>query len=281
MRRGVTSSGVALLLAIAGPAPCAEPAPGDTHGSTFTLSAAAAAALISGASVAVPAQVLGPAVLRSNYAGLPQIAGAARRRVAVVLFLHDGAGPAPEAMAEWQQWLADEGIASIVPDSSRAFERPGDAAPASTAVYENVHSVRASEVDLALAAVRDLPWADLTRLVLAGEGEGAVAVARYPGHTFAARIIFGWSCEDNFFVSGHRTVAPLEPVLNVISSSDPLFSSANPALGNPEASGNCAHALANAPHATVVVLPGAPHSVLNLPAARVMTLAWLKDALAL
>lgn len=103
-----------------------------------------------------------------------------------------------------------------------------------------------------------------------GQCEGAAAVARYKGQEFLGRIVFSWSCENNYFVRSHGTALPDDkPVLNIISSTDPYFPSpANSWLGNPTAAGHCAAALRNNKQASIVLIPGAPHTVLNLPAAR-------------
>jgi dienelactone hydrolase len=242
---------------------------------------ASARALVAQARVAVPAQILAPGPLFAPLSALPTLRGGASQRVALVIFLHDSAGLADEEIGAWQQWLAEAGIASIAPDSMLAPGRPSVTGALGVEAMESIHALRASEIGLMLTAVHDLPWVDLSRVVLAGSGEGAVAVARYSGHAVAARMLFGWSCEDNFFVEHHRTVASREPVLNIVSNRDPLFSRSNPALGRADATGNCANALQNTPVATVVLLPGAAHSVFNLPAARVLTLAWLKSTLSL
>jgi hypothetical protein len=106
-------------------------------------------------------------------------------------------------------------------------------------------------------------------MVLAGTSEGSPAVARYRGAEFAGRIIFSWSCEDNYFVRAHDTAIPADrPVLNVISLSDPFFSPSNSWLGNPAAKGHCGAALKDHKQASVVLIPGAPHTLINLPAAR-------------
>jgi hypothetical protein len=117
-------------------------------------------------------------------------------------------------------------------------------------------------------------------MVLAGTSEGAVAVARYAGHEFAGRIIYSWSCEDNYFVRGHGTVLPPQvPVLNVISSSDPFFSPSNAWLANPVARGHCGDALKGAKNASIVLIPGAPHTLINLPQARHATAGFIADVL--
>ena len=64
--------------------------------------------------------------------------------------------------------------------------------------------------------------------MLAGTSEGAVPVARYAGREFAARMLFAWSCEPNYFVTEPRNAFEADkPVLNVISSVDPFFSPTN------------------------------------------------------
>ena len=72
-------------------------------------------------------------------------------------------------------------------------------------------------------------------------GTNALRVARNADSAFAARLIYSWSCEDNYFVEAHATqVVADQPVMNVISSVDPFFSPSNGWLGNPAARGNCA-----------------------------------------
>ena len=64
-------------------------------------------------------------------------------------------------------------------------------------------------------------------------------------------------------------------MLNVISNTDPFFSKSNTWLGNPEAQGHCGAALKENPQAAVVLVPNAPHTLLNLPAARLATAGFL------
>jgi hypothetical protein len=53
------------------------------------------------------------------------------------------------------------------------------------------------------------------RLILAGTSEGAVPVARHAGGEFAARMLYAWSCELNYFVKEPRNAfEPDKPVLN-------------------------------------------------------------------
>ena len=107
-----------------------------------------------------------------------------------------------------------------------------------------------------------------------------IVYARYGGTEFAGRMVFSWSCENNYFVEQHRTALPADrPVLNVMSSTDVFFSPSNAWLGNTAARGHCADALKDNKMASVVLIPGAPHTLMNLPQARHATAGFLKDLL--
>jgi len=141
--------------------------------------------------------------------------------------------------------------------------------------------MRAAEIAAAVDALRRQSWVDPARMVLAGTSEGSVAVARYPGTEFAGRIVYSWSCEPNYFVVEPRNAFEVDkPVLNVISSVDPYFSQANAQLGNAAAKGHCADALKDNRKATIVLVPGAPHTLINLPQARSATAAFVAEVLA-
>lgn len=257
------------------PAASATPA-GEVKGNAWRHTPASARAAVEGAQVALPARVTGttPFVGRWRDAPLPP-AGAPR--VPVVVFLHGSSGLALKAIEEWQRWLADRGVASVAPDSFALPDRLTYKSPVDKATYERIHALRASEVELARAAVASAPWADTARLLLAGTSEGAVAVARHAGPGFAGRMLYAWSCEDNYFVDAHRTAAAgTAPVLNVISTSDPFFSATNAWVGTAGATrGHCGAVFAHNPQATVVLVGAAPHTLLNLPAARDATAAFL------
>ncbi|WP_284614576.1 dienelactone hydrolase family protein [Aquabacterium humicola] len=254
------------------------PAPaGTTQGRATAHTAASRDATLTRAQLALPAAVTGGEVYLGPWSQQPATRGA---QVPVVVFLHGSSGLGLKAIADWQRWLAGLGIASVAPDSFALPDRLVYQSPIERAVYERLHALRASEIDPALQALRRASWADHRRLLLAGTSEGAVAVARHDGAGFAGRLLYAWSCEDNYFVDGHRTaLAPALPVLNVISSSDPYFSPRNTWLGNAQAAGHCARALDGHPRAAVLLIPGAPHTLLNLPAARDATAAFVHDVL--
>lgn len=270
------AAGAVLLLAATLQASAQAPA-GEVKGQAVRHTAESAVGVVQQARVVLPSAVTGGAVYTGLWKDAPR---EAKARVPVVVFLHGSSGLGLPAIAEWQAWLATRGIASVAPDSFALPDRITYKSPVSTAVYEQIHALRASEIVLAAQAVKGAAWADPARLVLAGTSEGATAVARHGGAEFAGRILFAWSCEPNYFVEKSGHVFPAnQPVLNVISSTDPFFSPSNAWLGNPSARGHCGDALKDHKRATITLIPGAPHTLLNLPAARAAAAGFLDDVL--
>lgn len=259
-------------------APVAAAPAGSIKGHVTVHDGASRAALVAGAQLALPGAATGGSVFVGAWRDRPTTQPGAQ--LPVVLFLHGSSGLGLKAIGEWQRWLAGLGVASVAPDSFALPDRLTYTSPIDRATYERLHALRASEIGPMLDALRAAPWVDRSRIVLAGASEGAVAVARHAGEGFAGRLIYAWSCEDNYFVDGARTVtAPALPVLNVISSTDPYFSPSNAWLGRAHAQGHCAQALAAHPRATIVLIPGAAHTLLNLPATRDATAAFVRDVL--
>ncbi len=253
---------------------------GQVKGSAFAHTRTSAVRLVEQALVALPAGVNG--LPNVSWLRWHELARGAARRVPVVILLHGSGGANAKAIEEWQRWLATLGVASVVPDSFALPNRLTYTSPVAKDVYERVHALRASEIEITLQALRTTAWADAERVVLAGTSEGAVAVARHAGEGFAGRMVFSWTCEDNYFVEADRTaLAPKVPVLNVVSAADPFFTTVNPFLGMDRPQGHCGAPLAQHPRATIVLLPGAPHTVLNVPGARHAVEGFLREALRL
>ena len=249
------------------------PPAGSIKGDAWVHTRESLAGTVEQADVVLPASATGGAVFAGKFKNIPKLTG---NRVPVVLFLHGSSGLGLKAIGEWQQWLATQGVASMAPDS---FALPGHvtySSPIDKDSYERIHALRASEIKPALDALLAQPWADASRLVLAGTSEGSVPVARYSGTEFAARMLYAWSCEDNYFVKSPLNALEADkPVLNIISVTDPFFSRANSWLGNADARGHCAAALKGNPKASVLLIPDAPHTLLNLPAARTAAAGFL------
>jgi dienelactone hydrolase len=246
---------------------------GEIQGTAWVHTPESLAGSVALADVVLPAEATGGAVIAGKFKDLPAARGG---RVPVIVFLHGSSGLGLKAIGEWQRWLATLGWASVAPDSFSLAGHVTYKSPIDKESYERILALRASEIAPMLAALRAQPWADTSRLVLAGTSEGAVPVARYAGKEFMARMLFAWSCEDNYFVKApNNAFDPGQPVLNVISATDPFFSRSNAWLGNAAAKGHCGAALKDNPRAAVVLVPDAPHTLLNLPAARVATAGFL------
>lgn len=268
-----------LLTPLAAFAQTAAPA-GELSGKAWVHTADSLAELVRQAQVFIPARALGG---EADFEGRFQDIPAARpgaQKLPVLIFLHGSSGLGLPAIKDYQRWLGSQGIASVAPNSFALPERVSYKSPIDKPSYERIHALRASEIEPTLKAVLAQPWADAAQLLLAGTSEGGVPVARYAGSAFAARLIYAWSCEANYFVeSPGNSFGDGRPVLNIISASDPFFSRSNAWLGNPDAQGNCGAALKGQPAAAVLLLPGAPHTLLNLPAARHATAGFLAAVL--
>jgi dienelactone hydrolase len=257
-------------LAVAQPPPPPPPKGEVTEGAT-SHTAASLLALVQQAQVSLPASS------GATYFGkMKDIPSTASKPVPVVIFLHGSSGLAP-AIAEWQRWLAGMGIASVAPDSFVLAGRLTYKSPVDKATYERIHSLRGSEIEPILQALRGTAWADISRVALAGTSEGSPAVARNSNPAFSARLLFAWSCEDNYFVQAHQTaVVPKQPVLNIISSNDPFFSAANSWVGNDKPRGHCGE-LFKRPEDVVVGLANAPHTLFNLAASQHLVAGFLQN----
>jgi dienelactone hydrolase len=230
-------------------------------------------AVAQNAQIALPAKATGKDIFTGLLKNAPTTTGV---KVPVIVFMHGSSGLSLAAIAQWQQWLAKLGYASIAPDSFALTGRLTYKSPVDLVTYERVHEMRMAEIAPTLTALQSQPWADTQRLVLSGTSEGSVPVARHDGQGFAAKIMYAWSCEKNYFVTEPKSNFDLKkPVLNVISSVDPFFSKANTWIGNDAAQGHCGAALKGNTQASIVLIPDAPHTLLMFPAAQSATAGFL------
>jgi dienelactone hydrolase len=252
------------------------PAPaGEISGTAWAHTPESLAQIIAQADVFLPAKATGAAEYVGKFRDAPAASGS---KVPVVVFLHGSSGLGSAAIADYQRWLGSLGIASVAPNSFALAGRVTYKSPIDKLSYERIHALRLSEIAPALQAVTAQAWADKNRLILVGTSEGSVPVARYTGGEFAARVIYAWSCEPNYFVESPRNAfTDSKPVLNIISASDPFFSKTNTWLGNPAAAGHCGAALKGNPNAALLLIPDAPHTLFNLPASRHATAGFLQQ----
>lgn len=107
------------------------------------------------------------------------------------------------------------------------------------------------------------------RYVVSVTSKGGVAAARFrtpaDRQSEVGKMIFSWSCEPNYFVAApDNAFEKDEPVLSVMSLNDKYFGVGNAYLDNPKAYGYPHEALKDNAHAALVLLPEAPHTLLNL-----------------
>lgn len=204
----------------------------------------------------------------------------------LVLFVHGSSG-ITSAIKEWQLWAAKTlGVATITPDSMQLPDRMTYVSPIPKLEYEKIHALRMQELQNAVTNLLQISWVDSKHIILAGTSEGAVSIARYTPKNSKmpkeiGRIIFSWSCEDNYMVKEDATQIPNTlPVLNVMSSTDRFFSQHNPYLGNQKAVGYCGNALASNKNALIVLLPSAEHTLFNTTQAHSVTQGFVKSLLA-
>lgn len=164
----------------------------------------------------LPASVTGDKTYEGTNIRAPETKG----KAPAVIFVHGSGGINPQIKA-FQKRLADElGIASFTADSFQLPDRMTYTSPIDPMDYEKIHALRASELTAAVEFLTKQPWFN-GRFVIAGTSEGAVAVARYvraaAAPAEAGRIIFSWSCENNYHVVQHKTRIPDGmPVLNIM-----------------------------------------------------------------
>lgn len=248
----------------------------ETKGSELTPSPDNLARTWQQAGVVLPAGMTGGTVWQGVLRDAPAVSG----KSPVVLFMHGSSGLAP-FVGEYQRWLAESlGLPSIAPDSMAIPDRLTYKSPVAIDLYERVHALRLAELENALAQAKALPWVDPAKIVVAGTSEGGVPVARLAGNQPAARLIYAWSCEANYFVDQPRTAIPAEtPVLTMIAARDPYFSPENPWNKGFAVRGTCSDALKMHQDATNVLLASDKHTIVNTPQARDVTAAFLKRVL--
>lgn len=277
MKRRTLVLAMAITSVISSTSVIAATPKGEIKGSAVTHTKESMKQAIDAGWVVLPAALTGADVYEGIFSAAPKTTGKAPS----LIFVH-GSGGLNDNIKAFQRWLAEHlGIASMTMDSFQLPDRMTYSSPIAKSDYEKIHALRSSELTAAVDWLKTTPWFD-GRFVIAGTSEGAVAVARYTRAESApverGRIIFSWSCEDNYHVDGHKTNIPNDlPVLNVMSATDKYFSTANSYLGNDAALGHCGKALAQNKVSSIVLIPGAPHTLMNLPQAREAVEGFLKD----
>ena len=185
----------------------------------------------------------------------------------ILLFAHGSSGIGAPLKA-FARFISSLGWSFLAPDSFVVPDRITYSSPVSRENYERVHAMRSQELDYAARHLDEAPGFS-GRYAVAGTSEGGVAAARFTapeGRRESGRSLFSWPAEDNYHVVSHRTHIPDDvPVLNIMSAEDKYFSRANPWLDYPDALGHAGRTLAHHPQASILLIPGAPHTLFALP----------------
>lgn len=171
-------------------------------------------------------------------------------RLPAVLYLHDCPGLKIEAIRDIDE-LAAIGFAVFAPDSFDSRDRKSDCVRFEfvAGLNPDAYAQRQSEILVALAEMKKLPWIDSSAIILYGLGEGALAAANYPGHDFRGVVLTGWTCGAAQYpseVAGLKTPSDV-PVLAVVSRYDPWFDREGRA-------GNCGAYMAGRKYAQSIVI---------------------------
>lgn len=170
--------------------------------------------------------------------------------VPAVLYLHDCPGLKIEAVRDIDE-LAAAGFAVFAPDSFDNRDRKPDCVRFDyvAGLNPDAYLQRQSEILVALAEMKKLPWIDDSAIILYGLGEGALAAANYPGREFRGVVLTGWTCGAAQYppeVSGLKT-PPDTPILALVSRYDPWFDRGGHA-------GNCGAYMAGHKYAQSIVI---------------------------
>jgi len=133
--------------------------------------------------------------------------------IPAAIYMHGCAGITSEAY-NYRELMLSQGYAFFMPDS---FARPGRVKLCGQGGMSERVAMRQREVDIALKAVRKLPWVDQKRLVLMGFSEGGNTTDSWYTADFAGLIVLGSACTN----SGGSPSAPGSvPVLAIVGEID-------------------------------------------------------------
>ena len=185
------------------------------------------------------------------------------RKLPVVVYMHGCSGPNLVVVGDFLKL----GYVTVAPNSLARARRTVDCAVGSD--KKRIMGLRFQEAAYAAKMLKDLPWVDGNKLILAGFSEGGVAAALYSGNEYAARIILGWTCTGGeAWWSGIRGPSKT-PVLSIVGSNDHYYQ-------NKYNAGQCR--VYNRPKSKSIVLKGAGHDVVSLTDTWIAVEEFLKTA---
>ncbi len=149
---------------------------------------------------------IGDEDVRKNCLGANAVGG----KVPAVIFLHGCAGINTRQMNVMGLFV-QAGYTTFMPDSMARSERSSECGSAADYVH-----LRFDDINYALSRIREIPWIDDKRLVLAGFSAGGLGAAEFLDFSgvFKARVILGWGCR------GESPLDTSRPYLNLVGAHD-------------------------------------------------------------
>lgn len=171
-----------------------------------------------------------------------------------------------EAPALLAGWIRAAGLqaALVAPCTHLVPGRPRYHSPADAAVYARVHALRRAELDYVAARLAGHAAFDLSRVIVAGVSEGAVAAASWATERPFPRLLISWSIEDTYFARNvPLPLDPSTPILNLMGWQDSYFGARDSLSSAEQVQGHGASRLAGYPRARVILYPSAGHRLFD------------------
>ena len=177
------------------------------------------------------------------------------KKIPLVIYLHG---------CLWFNWHANHdisfllrnGYAVLAPNSDARKYRPTTCNPMDNRARDSL-VFRLADASYAHEAAKNLPWVDKRNIFMMGFSEGGITTAHYGKGDLAGRIILGWTCNSGLPEYRGIEGPQDEPILAVVSSNDPWFTS-------PETSGHCGNWMSFRRNAESVVVNVELHGVTSL-----------------
>ena len=173
----------------------------------------------------------------------------ARKQPAVV-YLHGCSGFWPGTHRR-VKFLADAGFVVIAPASlaRKKYPQSCDVDDYQAGMYRPTLKMRQADAGYAIEQLGKLPFVDGDRIVLMGLSQGGITAATFKARNrqqkLRARIIEGWTCNDDWPEYNGVQAPASEPVLALVGSDDPWYEN--------ESNGDCERFL-NADNGSVSVV---------------------------
>lgn len=180
----------------------------------------------------------------------------------VILFLHGCDGPRNPAT------FIGHGAVVVAPRSSRG----ANTCNLDPQSFGRTILQRRVDALISFTQLKEMPWANPDKVILAGFSQGARVAALYVRDDFFARIIIAWTC-NNPRNADQNGIRGKGPALAVLGAADDF-------LKKQGVTGTCEEAVASRGGASKsVLIQGGSHQILDHPQTRLAVKEFLADVL--